>query len=65
MTDGTIHAAIEVVRVELRRVSKRYNLLPALTALDNVIAPVLPCRTGWDNQGHARRRSPEGTGVLG
>jgi putative ABC transport system ATP-binding protein len=35
-------------------VFQRYNLLPALTALDNVIAPVLPYRTGWDKRERAR-----------
>jgi putative ABC transport system ATP-binding protein len=35
-------------------VFQRYNLLPALTALDNVIAPVLPYRTGWDKRARAR-----------
>jgi len=34
-------------------VFQRYNLLPGLTALDNVIAPVLPFRTGWDKRGRA------------
>jgi len=35
-------------------VFQRYNLLPALTALDNIIAPVLPYRTGWDKRARAR-----------
>jgi putative ABC transport system ATP-binding protein len=35
-------------------VFQRYNLLPALTALDNVIAPVLPYRTGWNKRDRAR-----------
>ena len=34
-------------------VFQRYNLLPGLTALDNVIAPVLPYRTGWDKRDRA------------
>ncbi|HEU0102244.1 MAG TPA: ABC transporter ATP-binding protein [Mycobacteriales bacterium] len=35
-------------------VFQRYNLLPALTALDNVLAPVLPYRTSYDKQERAR-----------
>jgi putative ABC transport system ATP-binding protein len=35
-------------------VFQRYNLLPALTALDNVTAPVLPVRTDFDKEARAR-----------
>ena|ERR1700761_9265323 len=34
-------------------VFQRCVLLPALTALDNVIAPVLPFRTGWNKRDRA------------
>jgi putative ABC transport system ATP-binding protein len=36
-------------------VFQRYNLLPALSALDNVIAPVLPYRKGFDKKELGRR----------
>jgi putative ABC transport system ATP-binding protein len=35
-------------------VFQRYNLLPALTALDNVIAPVLPYKTTFDKRERGR-----------
>jgi putative ABC transport system ATP-binding protein len=33
---------------------QRYHLLPALTALDNVIAPVMPYRVGYDKTARGR-----------
>jgi putative ABC transport system ATP-binding protein len=45
-------------------VSQRYNLLPALTALDNIIAPVLPYRTSWDKHDRARHLL-EAVGLAG
>jgi putative ABC transport system ATP-binding protein len=35
-------------------VFQRYNLLPALTALDNVISPVMTHKTSWDKRGRGR-----------
>jgi putative ABC transport system ATP-binding protein len=47
--------ALAAYRRTVGFVFQRYNLLPALTALDNVIAPVLPYRTGWDKPGRGRQ----------
>ncbi len=60
MSDGTEvtrlrGAALAAYRRTVGFVFQRYNLLPALTALDNVIAPVLPYRTGWDKAARGRR----------
>jgi putative ABC transport system ATP-binding protein len=46
--------ALAAYRRTVGFVFQRYNLLPALTALDNVLAPVLPYRTGWDKPARAR-----------
>jgi len=48
-------AALAAYRRNVGFVFQRYNLLPALTALDNVIAPVLPYRTGWDKRDRGRQ----------
>jgi putative ABC transport system ATP-binding protein len=45
-------------------VFQRYHLLPALTALDNVIAPMLPYRTSW-NKRERGRELLEAVGLAG
>lgn len=42
-------------RRSLGFVFQRYNLLPALNALDNIIAPVMPFRTNWNRAERARQ----------
>jgi putative ABC transport system ATP-binding protein len=47
-------AALAAYRRTVGFVFQRYNLLPALTVLDNVIAPVLPYRTTFNKKERAR-----------
>ena len=51
---GLRGAPLAAYRRTVGFVFQRYNLLPALTALDNVIAPVLPYRTSWNKHDRGR-----------
>ncbi|MGW4892482.1 ABC transporter ATP-binding protein [Kitasatospora sp. NPDC004240] len=62
---GTVRVAgKEITALDRRRLAdyrrgigivfQRFHLLPALTALDNVVAPVLPVRTTFDKRERAR-----------
>ncbi|MEU4623396.1 ABC transporter ATP-binding protein [Actinoplanes sp. NPDC023801] len=53
--------ALAAYRRTVGFVFQRFHLLPAMTALDNVLAPVLPFRTGFDK----RRRALELLEVVG
>jgi putative ABC transport system ATP-binding protein len=48
-------APLAAYRRTIGFVFQRYNLLPALTTLDNVIAPVLPYRTSWNKRNRGRQ----------
>jgi putative ABC transport system ATP-binding protein len=52
---GLHGGALAAYRRTVGFVFQRYNLLPALTALDNVIAPVLPYRTAFNKRERGRQ----------
>jgi putative ABC transport system ATP-binding protein len=57
-------AALADYRRTVGFIFQRHNLLPALTVLDNVLAPVLPYRSSW-NKGERARELLAAVGLAG
>jgi putative ABC transport system ATP-binding protein len=52
---GLRGSALAAYRRTVGFIFQAYHLLPALTALDNVIAPLLPYRTAWNKRDRGRQ----------